>query len=474
MKSRYSFLDLDTTKTIGHINDCTLRDLGLTSVFDASIVSQLAVIPDGETASARREIMEAIIGERENYAFLEELRISLADFSRACKVYDESASDLERAFSGTVCAERFCGALSLIEGLMDTKLTVAIKEKIKKQKENVNILRDETKSITSKLSAVSNLTLTHGRVAVSDTSGDLSDILSSVISSLGFELPRSKGSAVRVYPELSGEVKRVFPDLFEEADRFLKGSFAFVDRGIIDLRDDLDFYLRTAAAFLSAKEKGLPVCFAEVADSPMYHAEGMIDPTLIKHVDRIVPNSVRLDRETHVAYLMGANGGGKTSYLRGVASNLIFFLCGLPVFCCSAQIFPFRSVVAFFPKEERSFNSGRFDEEKSRIDDYISQADQYGFAFFNEVFSGTGEVRAESELENLTHVLFQKGTFSIIVTHFMRVNAGKAMLLAVKVSAEGKRLYEVAPAEEVLSSYADDVLKKYGLDSESLEKEEST
>lgn len=471
MKKRYSLLDIDSTQAVGMVDDEEIRFLDLKHLFCESAVSQLAVIPDLKTAHARREIMKAIILCENSYKVFFALKEAVTDYSRSCTILDDSKSEFERAFAYIESVKSFYKVIESINGLFDAKLTVALKESVDAFSSRSEFIYESVQRIELKLKKIVSLTLRHSNAISSDPEGDFCLLIKNVCSALGYDVSSDNKRIVRVTSEFSDTVINSFPELFHEIYLFQNETTDAVDRDILMIRGDLDFYLSIADVFHSAREKALPFCFPEESHVPKYQAESIIDPYLINRVENIVSNNALFDGYSPIAYVMGANGGGKTSILRALASNLLLFLGGCPVFALKAEIYPFRFVRLFYPKEEHSFDTGRFDEEKKRINRFVDEADDHTFAFFNEVFSGTTEPRAEIELCELTHKLKSKGAFALFVTHFLNAETDLVTKLAVKVTADGERTFKVVPADEAISSYANDVLKKYRLDPESIGEE---
>ena len=94
---------------------------------------------------------------------------------------------------------------------------------------------------------------------------------------------------------------------------------------------------------------------------------------LAKNCENIVPNDADFTEYEPFCFLLGANGGGKTTYLRALGVNLILFLAGCPVFAKEAEIYPFDIVLSHFPRDERFDNTGRLDEERKRTEEMLNK-----------------------------------------------------------------------------------------------------
>ena len=188
----------------------------------------------------------------------------------------------------------------------------------------------------------------------------------------------------------------------------------------------------------------------------------------------VVPNYLdqRDGEERHTYYILsGANGGGKTTFLRACSLAALFFSVGCPVAAKSGRCKPLDAVYTHFPADESFENSGRFADESVRADEILEGATENSFAVFNETYSGTDEKKSEEYSARLADAMFERGTFGIYVTHIHSLTGGRIPTLAALIDEEdgNRRTYRIRRVGGTSSSFARDILEKYGLDRDSLE-----
>ena len=233
---------------------------------------------------------------------------------------------------------------------------------------------------------------------------------------------------------------------------------------------ELTFFIEVSD-FYKKSSKFHSVCYPEISDRRKYFADAACDPLLAnKEVDCIVSNDIDFGYGEPFWFLLGANGGGKTTYLRSVGSNLILFLCGCPVFAKRAYIYPFSSVVTHFPKDERFTAAGRLTEEKLRVDSMLENGGDCSFYLFNETFSGTDDVKGYELAFSTARVMVDRGIFGLFVTHFHNLENEDFPVLQALTDPENERArtFKICRSEKGSMSHAADILKKYGLDKYSL------
>ena len=242
-------------------------------------------------------------------------------------------------------------------------------------------------------------------------------------------------------------------------------------------REELEFLLDVSAYFRKLREGGYPLCCPEVSDRREFILNGAVDPSLLRRNvpgTEAVPNDVRMtdiDGEREQFFILsGANGGGKTTYLGTCSLAALFFSAGCPVAAKSGRCMPFDAVYTHFPANENYESNGRFMDEAARAEEIMDAAGENSFAVFNETYSGTDEKRSEEYSARLADRMWGQGTFGIYVTHIHALTGGKIPTLAAVVDEgdDNRRTYKIRRVGETKSSFARDILEKYGLDGDSL------
>ena len=235
---------------------------------------------------------------------------------------------------------------------------------------------------------------------------------------------------------------------------------------------EIKFFLEIHGLMQRAAKVSVPHTIAKIANTPQYVAREVYDVSLLaKNCETIVPNNADFTKKEPFCFLLGANGGGKTTYLRALGVNLIMFLAGCPVFAKKAEIYPFDIVLSHFPRDERFDNTGRLDEERKRTEEILNIAqNKVAFLFFNETFSGADDKRGFELLTHTVEKLEACNHFGLYVTHFHEVMSLDYPVLSAEVdtSDANKRTFRIMRSKGSASSYAADILKKYLLDKDSL------
>lgn len=299
------------------------------------------------------------------------------------------------------------------------------------------------------------------------------DSISACAKSLGFAVPAKKAQNTKINLSLSDAVCQLYSDKVAQIeDEIAKYADVNFYKPVAHI-PEIKFFLEIQGLIQRATKFGVPHTIAKIANAPQYVAKELYDVSLLaKNRETIIPNDADFTEKEPFCFLLGANGGGKTTYLRALGVNLIFFLAGCPVFAKEAEIYPFDIVLSHFPRDERFDNTGRLDEERKRTEEMLNVAqNKVAFLFFNETFSGTDDKRGFDLLTDTASKIQEGRHFGLYVTHFHEVMSLDYPVLSAEVdlSDANKRTFRIVRSKGSSSSYAVDILKKYGLDKNSLE-----
>ncbi len=297
------------------------------------------------------------------------------------------------------------------------------------------------------------------------------DELAAAVGELGLEIPEYKTSRIRLNDGLSNALSELYPEEMAACDAYIEKYKDIPYDAPEKYIAEFDFFYSILSLCDRADAKDIPICYPRIAAKRQYLATGVYDISLfVKDADRIIPNDMYFGETEPFFFITGANGGGKTTYLRASGINLILFLGGCPIFAHDAEIYPFRSVKSHFPADERFSGSGRLDEEEARVNYLLNTCDGETFIVFNETYSGTDDkLGCEMTLATANRIK-EKGTFGLFVTHFHEVRAGGWPMLNTVIEEDEyhRRTFRIVRDFGITSSFADDILRKYRLDRVSL------
>ena len=274
-------------------------------------------------------------------------------------------------------------------------------------------------------------------------------------------------------PRIVNALALLYPEDFTVFKKFYEQYSDFFSADFLRYGAELGFYIEISRLMDKVRALGMPVCMPEVSAERGIDMRGVRDISLLaKEEKNIIPNDAVFTSEEPFFYLTGANGGGKTTYLRGVGIAVTLFLAGCPICADSASAFPLEGVFTHFPRDERFDSEGRFADEQRRIRDIIARQNGASLVLLNETYSTTSEEIAVDLTEKLAEQFFDSGSFGIYITHQHAIGESRIPFLSVIVdgSDANRRTYRIARRRASEGSFAEDILRKYGMTEEALDR----
>jgi DNA mismatch repair ATPase MutS len=233
------------------------------------------------------------------------------------------------------------------------------------------------------------------------------------------------------------------------------------------LQAELAFYVGCLNLHEQLTQKGEPVCFPTpaAAGERRQSFRGLYDVGLTLSVDRrVVGNDANAD-EKDLVMITGANTGGKSTFLRSVGIAQLMMQCGMFV---PADAFSSSLCDGLFThykrEEDTGMESGKFDEELSRMSDIVDHVKRHSMVLFNESFAATNEREGSEIARQIITALLDSGVSALCVTHlyelahgFYERSSGNVLFLRAGREADGARTFKLMEGEPLQTSYGEDV-----------------
>lgn len=298
------------------------------------------------------------------------------------------------------------------------------------------------------------------------------------LEAYGIPMPDSENKFIPLQKSIVDAAAALYPAEFADFAEFYRVYGDFFDDSVF--KTALEFRLAVGIIRLveKAERAGVPYCFPQLSEAKKIKLYDVYDIALLLKGDvKIVPNDGIFTADEPFFYLTGANGGGKTTYLRALGNAVLSFLFGAPVFCRGGECCLLDAVHTHFPKDERFEGSGRFADEQKRVDEILSLCDNgegrgNSLVLLNETYSTTNEEKATVCTSLLARKLHASGNFGLYITHQHGVDETVVPFLGVLVDEQDKnrRTYRIERRRLKNRSFAADILAKYGITAEELGK----
>jgi DNA mismatch repair ATPase MutS len=233
------------------------------------------------------------------------------------------------------------------------------------------------------------------------------------------------------------------------------------------LRIGLAFYIGCLNLAEQLDQLGEPIVIPEPAPTGERRLSfsGLYDVTLaLTMQQKVVGNEVNADHKDLVI-ITGANQGGKSTFLRSLGLAQLMMQCGMFVPAESFYANISQDVFTHYKREEdASMESGKFDEELSRMSEIVDQITPNAIVLFNESFAATNEREGAEIASQITFALLQERVKVIFMTHLFEFahslyikKLENAIFLRAERKADGERTFKLIEGEPLQTSYGEDI-----------------
>jgi hypothetical protein len=236
------------------------------------------------------------------------------------------------------------------------------------------------------------------------------------------------------------------------------------------LRLELAFYIGCLNLAGQLEQLGEPIAFPQPAPAGerRHSFTGLYDVALaLTMKQQVVGNNVAADGKDLVM-ITGANQGGKSTFLRSIGLAQLMMQCGMFVPAESFSANVCTGLFTHYKREEDALmESGKFDEELSRMSAIVDAIAPDALILFNESFAATNEREGSEIARQIVSALLEKRIKVFFVTHlyelargFYDKNMGNAIFLRAERQQDGRRTFKLSEAEPLQTSYGIDVYQK--------------
>jgi DNA mismatch repair ATPase MutS len=235
------------------------------------------------------------------------------------------------------------------------------------------------------------------------------------------------------------------------------------------LRAEVAFYVGCLNLQTYLRQMGEPTCLPvpAAAGERKMSFSGLYDVSLALSIGRkVVGNDLNADHRD-LLIVTGANTGGKSTFLRSVGLAHLMMQAGMfvPALAFSSEVA--NAVFTHYKREEdTTMESGKWDEELSRMSEIVDHLTPNSVVLFNESFASTNEREGSEIARQIVKALLNKNVKVFFVTHlyhfangFLDEKGKKAIFLRAQRRPDGTRPFKLIEADPLQTSYGEDLYK---------------
>jgi DNA mismatch repair ATPase MutS len=233
------------------------------------------------------------------------------------------------------------------------------------------------------------------------------------------------------------------------------------------LRTELAFYIACLNLHHRLAERRQTLCFPKPIAPPQraHAARGLYDPSLaLTSTARVIANDLEA-KHKDLIIVTGANQGGKSTFLRSVGLAQLMMQAGMFV---AARSFVAETCTGIFThykrEEDATMNSGKLDEELSRMNAIVGNLHRGAMVLLNESFAATNGREGSEIATQIASALTESGIKVVFVTHLYGFAHGlyeqqldTTLFLRAERAASGARTFRLVEAAPLQTSYGKDL-----------------
>lgn len=245
----------------------------------------------------------------------------------------------------------------------------------------------------------------------------------------------------------------------QETERWLLAFF-------VALRAELGFLVACINLHEALRAAGAPLCMPDPVDAGelAMTATGLYEPGLRLAIDDPVIGSDVAADGARIVVITGANGGGKSTFLRAVGIAHVMLNAGM--FVAAERLAASRrsKIRTHFTREEdAAMERGKLEEELGRLRDIVDAVSPGDLVLLNESMSSTNEREGAEIARQVVTALADGGVDVWFVTHNHRfaadlVDAGRTDVFFLRAGLDGtERSFRITPGSPEATSHGMDL-----------------
>ena len=282
-------------------------------------------------------------------------------------------------------------------------------------------------------------------------------------ASRSFSIPPRDEAGFHALEEIRGKAINQIANVVAQSADHVKSFFVL-------LRLELAFYLGCLNLHELLVGNGEPTCFPLPlsAEELALAGDGIYDIGLTVHLDdRVVNNELDADGKALVM-ITGANQGGKSTLLRSLGVAQLMMQSGMFVAARWLRASVCSGVFTHYKREEdAAMESGKLDEELSRMSDIADQITSNAMLLCNESFASTNEREGSEIARQVVQAMLDKQIRVLFVTHMYDFAHGfharqrdSDLFLRAEREPDGRRTFKLREAEPLPTSFGEDSYRR--------------
>lgn len=250
----------------------------------------------------------------------------------------------------------------------------------------------------------------------------------------------------------------------------LARSVDHIENFILNMKAEMAFYIGCLNLHEKLSKIGERVGFPEPEGHGFHkhHFKGLYDVCLSLTLNsKVVGNDLEATGK-NLVIITGANQGGKSTFLRSIGLAQLMMQCGMFVPAESFSADLCSNMITHYKREEDTeMNSGKLDEELSRMNEIADHLERDSMVLFNESFAATNEREGSEIARQIITALTETRLKIFFVTHLYEFAHGmydkknkRHLFLRAERQPDGSRTFRLSDGNPLQTSFGEDLYQR--------------
>jgi len=485
-----------TENNMNNLNPDVIEDLNIKECLSfflnknevINIINIISTLCNKENIIARQEV--ALLCRNKNfYNIFSELYDIIRDLSIGFNNYSINSDNLQNQLNFLNIIKKYLSFLDKIENISEVKNSVLISkffeyfnnqrlsQKFIEMKTNLNEIVNELSNISEiSIDILTFKAFFNNFLLTTPKKPSLYNILIEINNKISNnKLVEKQTIKKELFFDCIEKFPELYPELFIKINDFCSEYSDCINEDILKYINQISFYLSMNEIYNKISEKNFALCLPEFSEKNI-DIYSLFDLNLLAKNDiKIICNDINFNHNEGFYVLTGANGGGKTTFIRGIGICAVLFMSGCYIPAANAQMKILDNIFTHFTKDERFDDIGRLKDETQRIEMILNKVNENSLVLLNETFSSTKQSIAIELSVKYIKKFIKKGIFGMFVTHqhdiadnIENINNTQNSIKIINIVADigtdqNSRTYKIVKNKTDKKSYSEDILEKYGL-----------
>lgn len=235
----------------------------------------------------------------------------------------------------------------------------------------------------------------------------------------------SSGVTIFIEPrdivDLNNKIKEIELRIEQEIERIKADLTRKVAQYVETIKINLELLATIDLIFAKGRYSiGIDAGEPEITEDKIIDLRRARHPILVKTIETVIPNDIRIDSKSNTIIVTGSNTGGKTVLLKTIGLCVMMAAAGLHIpVDTDSKLYLFKSIFADIGDEQSIEQSlSTFSSHMTNIINVVNRINDESLVLLDELGAGTDPQEGTALAQAILEYFTERNAFTIITTHY--------------------------------------------------------